>query len=207
MAELYDTDRVTRIGKIARRFATACRVGDEIEFGLKGDPAFPPEYESSRPTGKIIRVKNEGTDNASIRVRLTSGKVVDVMPHTVDPKRVWEFTDDTFPKVLARHTRAPASEPAPAYRNSAEPGSYEALLQKVEALQARLDDEIRENRSFNGALVSSLNEMAGEVSKVNPNSAFCQTFTSEYSDMMRGRALPPPEASPFDSDFTDSDVD
>lgn len=204
MSEVFDTDRVSRIGKIARRFATACRVGDEIEFGLKGDPLFPPEYASSRPTGKIIKVKNEGTDSASLRVRLTTGRIVDVMPNTVDPKRVWEFTDDAFAKVLARNRSA--EQPPTEYRNSAATGSYEALLQKVEALQVRLDDEIRENRSFNGALVSSLNEMAGEVSKVNPNSTFCKTFTSEYSGMMRGRDAPA-TSSPFDSDFTDSDVD
>lgn len=208
MTELYDSDRVSRIGNIARRFSTAVRVGDEVAFGLVGDPSFPEDFKASRPMGRVTRVKGVGTDSASIRVRLKTGSVVDIMPHTIDPRRVWEFTDEHFPKVLAR-TRgggAPAASTGKEYRNSAPAGSYEALVAKVDALTVRLDEEIRENRNFSGALVASFNEMAGEVSKVSPDSPFCKTFTNEYKGMMRA-STEPKTSSPFESDFSDSDVE
>ena len=212
MAELYEASRVEKIGRIARRFSTAVRVGDEVEFGLMGDPEFPADYRSNRPGGKVIKVKNAGTDSASIRVRLTTGKSVDVMPHTVDPRRCWEFTDEHFPKVLAR-TQANSSggsSAAPKYgRGATVPrDSYEALLAKVDALSSRLDEEMRESRNFNGAMVASFNEMAGEVSKVNPEAPFCKTFNSEYRGMMDKKPKAQHMASPFDSDFeSDSDAD
>ena len=53
MTDLYEADRVSRIGAIAGRFATACRVGDEIAFGLKGDPSYPDDFHTSRPTGHL----------------------------------------------------------------------------------------------------------------------------------------------------------
>tara|TARA_B100000683_G_scaffold277662_1_gene337782 strand:+ start:2292 stop:2933 length:642 start_codon:yes stop_codon:yes gene_type:complete len=204
----YDSDRVQRIGKIATKFASAVQVGDRIEFGMVGDPQYPAEYRSNRPCGVVTRVKNAGTDGASIRVRLDSGRIADIMPHTIDPRRVWEFSEEDFPKVRARE-RAKAGlddTPPPTFRaQRVEPGSYEALLAKVDALATKLDEEIRDNRQFSGALVASLNEISGEVYRSNPDSQFCKNFNDSYQTNIHDR--PPSKAapSPFDSDFDDSD--
>ena len=216
MSDLYEEDRVRRLARIQRSFCSCVRVGDEVEFGLAGDPLFPQEYRNSRPKGKVIRVKGVGTDGASIRVKLTSGSVVDVMPYSLDPRRVWEFTDEFFPEVVKRNQKAskttsetpngrpPAVEEA--YGNMVPKSEYEALLRKVDMLSSRLDKEVRESKNFNGAMVASFSEMANEVRKVAKEDVtpFCDTFSKEYRTMIEsggGRTT----NSPFDSDFSDSD--
>lgn len=215
MSDLYSADRVAKISHICRKFATAVRVGDEIELGLLGDPEYPELYKKNRPKGIVTKVKGVGTDAASIRVRLTTGKLVDIMPHTLDPRRVWEFSDEHFSKVVAR-TRGEnpnandkpvdygrVAKPAPV-KDAVDKGTYSALVSKVDQLAARLSEEITESRSFNGALVATFNEMSKEIAKVSPDSQFCRTFASEYESMAE-KASVPKQSSPFDSDFSDSD--
>ena len=212
MAQIYDEDRVKRLSKIQRSFCSAVRVGDIVEFGLQGDPQFPEEYRGSRPKGKVIRVKGVGTDGASIRVKLNTGSVVDVMPYSLDPRRVWEFSDEHFPSVVKRNQPAiSTSDVAPPPSSEEKYGSmvpkseYEALLSKVDMLSSRLDKEVADNKNFNGAIVASFSEMANEVRKVSKeDTPFCNTFTTEYRQMVNNGA-PPKQASPFDSDFSDSD--
>ena len=211
MSQIYDEDRVRRLSKIQRSFCSAVRVGDVVEFGLQGDPQFPEEYRSNRPAGKVIRVKGVGTDGASIRVKLNTGSVVDVMPYSLDPRRVWEFSDEHFPNVVKRNKPEGSTDVSPVpnfdanYGNMVPKSEYEALLSKVEMLSNRLDKEVADNKNFNGAIVASFSEMANEVRKVSKeDTPFCNTFTTEYRQMVNSGA-PPKQASPFDSDFSDSD--
>ena len=206
MSELYSQDRVKRLSCIQRSFCTAVRVGDLVEFGLKGDPHFPDEYLVNRPTGKVIRVKRVGTDGASIRVKLTTGSVVDVMPYSLDPRRVWEFTDVHFPEVVKRTQPAEDdSSDAPRVNDDHIPADmvrrsdYDNLLAKVDAISSRLEKESIENRNFNGAMVASFAEIAN-----GSNTPFCKSFTEEYKTMIEEGPLHK-TASPFDSDFSDSD--
>lgn len=217
MADLYEEDRVRRLARIQRSFSSCVRVGDEVEFGLAGDPLFPEEYRSSRPQGKVIRVKGVGTDGASIRVKLASGSVVDVMPYSLDPRRVWEFTDEFFPRVVKRNQSSPEATtttslkdapavPESSYGNMVPKSDYEALLQKVDMLSSRLDKEVAESKNFNGAIVASFSEMANEVRKVSTDDTpFCNTFSKEYRSMVESGGGPKATNSPFDSDFSDSD--
>ena len=213
MSELYDEDRVRRLARIQRSFSSCVRVGDEIAFGLVGDPLFPKEYRSNRPKGKVIRVKSVGTDGASIRVKLSSGSVVDVMPYNLDPRRLWEFTDDFFPAVVKRNQKSidvtskmPNNAAELAYGSMVPKSDYDALLQKVNMLSCRLDKELQESKDFNGAIVASFSEMANEVRKVsNDEASFCNTFSKEYNNMIASGGGPKQAPSPFDSDFSDSD--
>ena len=217
MSELYKEDRVRRLARIQRSFCSCVRVGDEVEFGLAGDPLFPQEYRSSRPKGKVIRVKGVGTDGASLRVKLATGSVVDVMPYSLDPRRVWEFSDEFFPEVVKRNQKDPETTsetpngPLMAlekdYGNMVPKSEYDTLLQKVDMLSSRLDKEGAENKNFNGAIVASFSEMANEVRKVAKDdiTPFCDTFSKEYRTMVESGAAPKGANSPFDSDFSDSD--
>jgi len=207
---------VNRLARIQRSFSSVVRVGDEVEFGLAGDPLFPEEYRSSRPRGKVIRVKGVGTDGASVRVKLASGSVVDVMPYSLDPRRVWEFTDEFFPQVLKRNetssleattsTYKNASVPESSYGNMVPKSEYEALLQKVDMLSSRLDKEVQDNKNFSGAIVASFSEMANEVrTSSTKDMPFCNTFSKQYRDMVESGGVPKERNSPFESDFSDSD--
>lgn len=212
MAQLYESDRVDRLARIQRSFSSAVRVGDHVVFGLKGDPAFPPEYRSNRPKGKVVRVKGVGTDGASLRVRLDSGSLVDVMPYSLDPRRVWEFSDESFEKVVQRNQPQQESVPVqshqyPDYGGMVPKSEYDKLLAKVDIISSRLEKEVANNKDFNGAIVASFSEMADEVRRVSTKSTpFCDTFSTEYRNMVDSRGTAKHTRSPFDSDFnSDSD--
>ena len=210
MATLYDSDRVRRLANVQRTFTTAVRVGDSLAFGIRGDPSFPPEYMEDRPTGVVKRVKNVGTCGASIRVKLDkSGKSIDVLPYQLDPRRIWEFTEECFPNVVKRSQpdAYDSSEPVDSHtygrQSSNVPYSeYQALLQKVEILQSRLEKSEEDNASFNGAMVASITEMADEVRNGrDPKSApFCHKFTETYKSYLHSEPSGPREAV-FASDF------
>ena len=212
MAGYYDESRVAKLKEIIPRFVSHARVGDNIEFGLRGDPYWPAEFDSTRPKGQIVRVKGVGTDHATIRVKTDKGAMVDIPAHNIDPRRVWEFDTPTFNRVLQR--TQPVSENASNaggsnYRGSSINDGFADLRAKVDQLANRLDQEMKDNRSFNGALISSFNELAGEVSRSSPgDTPFSNTFTNEYRAMMdNGNVTAKGAPSPFESDFTDSDFE
>lgn len=206
MEDYYNSDRVSKIKEILPRFTKHCRVGDRIMWGLKGDPYWPKIYDENRPAGVITRVKNVATEGATLRVRTDAGTVVDVPAYNVHPERVWEFEDTTFEKVLER-SRAED----PSYRASkvkSQNDGLDDIREKLNMLSARMDKELHTSREFNGALISSFNELAGEVhrsSGIPDSTPFAANFTKEYRSMMQNPNAK--ETKVFDSDFSDSDED
>lgn len=196
-SKLYEPERLEKIGNIMSRFRSNAKVGDEIEFGLKGDPEFPKEYLKDRPYGRIIRVKAGGTDNASLKVRMNTGRVVVVPPHSVDKSRVWEFSDAHFPKVLERIERESPTE----YRGSdyGKESDYQLLIRKVNALSNQVTSVVEDRREFDRAVVESISAMSGELADVNPHSSYASSFSKEFRSSHKESVDP----SPFDSDFSD----
>lgn len=213
MTDFYDQDRLSKLREIMPRFVAHARVGDTIEFGLRGDPHFPMEFNDNRPTGEIVKIKNAGTESATIRVRTSKGALVNLPAHSIDPRRVWEYDTPTFERVLARSQPQPPSarNDESSYRSSNTSianEQFEALQNRVSSLASQLDAEINESRNFNSALIASFSELANEVSRSSSTATpFANTFTKEYRGMMESGVLPRKEPSPFDSDFSDSDQD
>jgi hypothetical protein len=194
------------------RFNQHVREGDEILLGLEGDPMFPSGFKENRPKGVVTRVKSTDTngENTSIRVKMDGGQTVDIAPHSIDPQRVWEFTDESFSNVLKRSIAEQESNQSldesatdePSYR-----GSNEVLQLRQELMEMKKNQEleVEQTRNFNNTLIATLNEMASDVCAVSSDKAgFCSVFKNEYSKMMSNE--PPAEHSSavFDSDFTDS---
>lgn len=206
----YHADRVQKLAHIQRTFSCVVRVGDVIEFGMRGDPLFPAEYHEKRPTGKVLRVKGVGTDGASIRVKLLNGVLVDVMPYNLDPRRVWEFTDEHYPTVLRRNQALRTDVAAEAVNSSAknvvDRSEYETLVAKVAELATMLDHERDRTQSCTTAMLHTISNVAGEVSKQSGTQApFCDEVSRAYQQKTAN--LAPGMPSPFDSDFSDSDAD
>ena len=198
----YDADRVSHLKEIMPKFVAHARPNDRILMGLRDDPSYPYS-DDSRPSATVIKVKNAGTVDATLRVRTDNGAVVDLAAGNIHPKRVWEFDDETYERVLARTQRTAVN--ATSYRSSEESESFASLRNRIDELSSRLDTEMRDSKMFNKALIQSFSELAGEVSSDNPSAKpFATTFNSEYRSMMGGQA-PQKQPSPFDSDFTDSD--
>lgn len=209
-SSIFDAERLSKIGQIMPRFSEHAQVGDEIMFGLEGDPQFPKDFETARPTGTIIKVKTTNQGNA-FKVRMNSGKIVHVPPNSVDPQRVWEFTDDAFAKVLERSIQKESPEPPaaaamPDYRGTSESAQIQKLQDEIVAMKQSFEREVAETRNFNNTLIATINEISADVCKSNPDANFCKVFNSEYKSMIGdGNKSAAPAASPFDSDFSDSD--
>ena len=204
MSEYFDPERVEKIKEIMPRFTKHCRVGDRIQFGLEGDTHYPEAFRTNRPAGVVTKIKNVNTPLATLRVRTDSGQVVDVPHSTVNPERLWDFEEKTFAKVLARTQPARAAGAEPTFRASAARNDgLDDLRAKVDQLNQRLDAELSSSRSFNGALIASFNELAGEVHKQGGDTTpFASSFTKEYRSMIQDPVRSP---AVFDSDFSDSD--
>lgn len=203
MTQLYDAERLQKIGEIMPRFCQHVQEGDEIAFGLEGDPLFPTEYKEDRPVGIVTKVKSTG-DAATLRVQMKNGNVIDIPPHSVDPQRVWEFTDDTFQQVLKRSIEKNMPSEEPDYRGaeSAEVNELQSLREEFRNMRETFAREVQESKNFNNTLIATLHEMASDVCRNNENSGFCSVFSDEYKKMMNSE---PKGSSPFESDFSDSD--
>lgn len=216
MSSYYDPDRVSKIGEIMPRFSAHVREGDHIHLGLQGDPLFPESYKSNRPTGVVTAVKSldESKELTSIRVRMEDGATIDLHPGTLDPQRVWEFTDTSYNQVLERATRA--SQPAedqPTYRGGGGGGPDELaeLRRELADMRDSFEKEMHESRVFNNTLLATLNEMASDVCKSNADAKFCSVFVTEYGNMtkatqMKGGAEKA-STNYFDSDLSADDDD
>lgn len=206
MAELYDETRVKKLKAVMCKFNKIARVGDGILFGIMGDNQWPKSYSEYRPSGTIIKIKNEGTESATLRIKTDKGKIIDLSPHNLDAQKVWEFDPPTFANILER-IKPVSKKEVQTYRNSSQGlgEEYEELRTKIDSLAQKLEREISDNKEFNGAIISSLSELANEVSKGNPEAEFAKTFNEEYRNMHSKEDKP---SNFFDSDLSDfSDED
>tara|TARA_B100000787_G_scaffold165359_1_gene149143 strand:- start:21 stop:650 length:630 start_codon:yes stop_codon:yes gene_type:complete len=204
MTQLYDAERLQKIGEIMPRFCQHVQEGDEIAFGLEGDPLFPAEYKEERPVGIVTKVKSAG-DAATLRVQMKNGSVIDIPPHSVDPQRVWEFTDDTFQQVLKRSIEKNMPSEDPDYRGvESDANDIQNLREELRNMKESFAHEIQESKNFNNTLIATLHEITTDVCRNNPNesSGFCSVFSEEYKKMMNSEYK---GSSPFESDFSDSD--
>lgn len=195
MAKTYEPSRVARLAEISTKFTAHAEVGDEIMLGIEGDDQMPSKYRGgNRPTGVITKIKNAGTTDATLRVKLNSGNTIDLHPYTIDGGRVWEFTDSTWKKVLARNglnTHGNAQ-----YRGSGD--ELVALQSQITEMSSKFDRKMAEATQFNDALVESIAQITSEIVQANPQAKFSKTFQEEYRGMRK-------EPSPFDSDMSDYD--
>ena len=197
-SKTYDPERVSKLAEIATKFTSHAMVGDEIVLGIAGDPEMPARYRSgARPKGVITRIKNEGTEHATLRVHLDTGKTIDLAPHNISGERVWEFTDASWAKVLTRSEPASKKSSSEAYRGSASGNDLTSLREQLSSLSAKYDRDMAEAKEFNSALVDSIAQITGEVVQTNPNAKFSRVFQSEFKGMSKNAK----EASPFDSDI------
>lgn len=200
---IFDEERIRKVATISTRFHRAADVGDEIAFGIMGDKEMPVTYRgSTRPTGTIVDIKNKGSENATLKVKMNdSGRMKIVHPYGVDPSRIWEFSEKSWPNVLERSRPRPQT-----YRGSAETlkGDEIATLRKeMSDMRTTFEKELAASRSFANALVASMGEVANEVSAASKDAKFCHAFKQEYKGMMErnGEKM----ASPFDSEVSDDD--
>lgn len=218
--DLYDPDRLSKIGEILPKFLDHAEAGDVINFGLEGDPCWPSKFNDARPTGTIMRMKDT-TYGRSMQVKMNdTGKVVTVAPNSIDPQRVWEFDDDTFQNVLKRSMPEEQAPPSPGganvdveYRASSSSGDVESLRAELDNIKRTFATEMADAKHFNNTIIATINEMASDICKVSNDAPFCKVFTSEYRSMLGQDAdadaptSPGKASSPFDSDFSDSDVE
>jgi hypothetical protein len=219
--DMYNPERIQKISEIMPRFNAHVQPNDEIMFGLEGDPMFPQSFAGNRPTGVVQKVKNSGgsAENATIRVKMNNGQVKDIPYGSVNPETLWEFTDESFQKVLKRSIDRNMPEETPEYRGATDLGSVESLRAELNALKGSMDAERAETQNFNNALIATIHEIAGDVCKASTkyrgatdldsgDESFCSVFNKEYNKMMSNNDAPNPEyGSAFDSDFSSSDVD
>lgn len=202
---LYDPERVSSIAEIMPRFAAHVQPGDRLMLGISDDPLFPEDYRYERPEGTVVHVKalDDSGEHTTVRMRMDNGSIVDLHPGTVDPERLWEYTDASYQKVLER------TSPEPAYRGSGGADNpVQELRNEIAQMRADYDNELQDVRVFNNTLLATLHEMASDVCNTSSNAPFCSVFVSEYKNMMKNEAVDAKPSAFFNSDVeSDDDYD
>ena len=200
MTHVYDPKRVARLAQISTKFHSHAAVGDEVHLGIEGDDQMPASYRGARPTGTIVKIKNEGSESSTLRVQMKNGRTVDLHPFTVAGDRVWEFTDKSWEKVLARNQPEAPSTKDTEYRGSSKMDEVALMRKEMQNMSQRFDREMAETKHFNNALVESIAAITGEIEAVNPSAKFSKCFRQEYKGMKHSK-----EPSPFLSDMESDD--
>lgn len=185
--QVYDQDRVLKIGAIMPKFNQVAQIGDNVLMGLEGDPKFPYTNPNERlsATIKDITRKSTGTE---IQLKLSDGTSKTVNEYSIAPADVWEYSDQGFQKVFERERKKVQSENMRSSRAEAtlaEPGS-KSLQAQIAQLRSELETERQMTRNFHTTYVASLHELASDVCKLDTSgkhASFCRTFNEEYDKM------------------------
>lgn len=193
------------------QFSNVANVGDQVLMGLEGDPAFP--FKGQRPTAVVTKVSNKGGDDVNLTLKLSTGEEKIVNPYTIDPKSVWEFSDDTFTKVMERE-RAVQAKAMAAEKARAEPAVYRGTPNDMHAQISQLRKELAEERqltrNFHNTYIASLHELANDVQSLDTTGKacqFCRTFNSEYKKMQSRGEMSLYRGTGNDDDDSMSDED
>ena len=185
-SSLYDTERVKKISQIMPEFAKVARPGDEVYMGLQGDPCFPQEYLSERPTAIIDNVDLSNPEEAFVTLKTNRGEEKTISSLSLKPNDVWEFTDKAFRGVLDREN-ALATSRAESMQTVSQPQNDEnTLRQEIRELRAELTAERENSRNFQNTIIASMKEMANDILKIDANqnrAEFSKVFSSEYTKM------------------------
>ena len=178
---LYNPERVKKIGEIMPGLLGYAEPGDEITLGLHGDPEFPSAYRGSRPVGIIKNIKNEN-GTTIVEARMDGGEILNLPSTSIGAYDTWEFTDKGFKNVLKREEEK-ASRSEGAFRGSVnESSSLEHRIQKLEDSIRKI--ELNQN-SFRSTIVSTFKEVANDVhslgEKQGLETKFCGSLVGKYN--------------------------
>jgi len=195
-SNLYDTDRIQKIGEIMPGLCNFAEKGDEIALGLVGDPEFPYAYRGSRPTGIIEQIKKEN-DATIVSARMEDGQLMNLPSTSIGAYNTWEFTEKGFNQVLQREEEKAArsessiSSTVPGYRgaNMEDLSSIEERLKNIEQTLRKFE---MTQSTFRSTVVSTFNEVANDVDRLSKSQGldtkFCGTLVGRYQDLMKARS-------------------
>lgn len=193
-SNLYDADRIQKIGEIMPGLCNFAEKGDEIALGLVGDPEFPQAYRGSRPIGIIENISNEN-DATIISARMEDGQLMKLPSTTIGAYNTWEFTEKGFEKVLKREeeksARSESSISGTEYRG-ASTGDFSNIEKRLSSIEQALRKFEMTQSSFRSTVVSTFKEVANDVNRISESQGldtkFCGTLVGRYDDLMRSRA-------------------
>jgi hypothetical protein len=200
MANLYDPERIQKISTIMPNFASVAQRGDVIRMGLEGDPFY---NKSMAKLGTIESIqKGDVMDEKIVSIRdHDSGNLKQFSSSSIKPNEVWEFTDESFKKVLNREQekhRAEAELKAAEFKAAQQANSAEkivpyrgelnldALRSEITELKTLIQQDQQRNKDFNNTVIETMKEIAGDVCKMDTgnNASFCKIFEGEYTRML-----------------------
>ena len=177
-SNLYDADRIQKIGSIMPKIVSFAKKGDEIHLGLVGDPEFP--YRNSRPTGIIEDMRKED-DTVVVTAKMKNGEIMELPSTTISAHRVWEFSDKTFDEKIQESKNNAQS--VTNYRGA----PNEDLLKRIEKIEKTLSDNDALQKTFRSTIVGTFNEIAKDVVSLGSTTGleprFCGTLVQKTEQM------------------------
>ena len=211
---LYDPERLQKIGQILPGLCEFARPGDEITLGLEGDPEFPMAYRGARPVG-VIESIDKDNDAIIVNARMEDGQVMKLPSTTIGAYNSWEFTEHGFEKVAEREEeKAARSESAivsnvPEYRGTG--NEIDDIKERLSELEQLMRKYELTQTSFRSTVVSTFKEVANDVNKLSQKNGletkFCGSLVGRYEDIMQSRAEKSFRGSSKDEEYRGKDDD
>ena len=147
-------------------FVRAYRAGDTLYRGFHGDPSMP-SYRGERERFTVLSVRKRQDGSFEAILSDSKGRTVRTTSDSSHPNEVYEFTDETWDRVLKRTEQA------------AKVTSLSDLASELASLRQSFDD-------FSETLTESVVRLAEDVSSGR------RDFAATLSSKRRGGEPPPP---------------
>jgi hypothetical protein len=182
--DIYAPERIDKIKQIMPNFARVAQPGDEVYMGLEGDPCQPANYRgTNRPVSVISNIvpgKSPGEFMISMHPKNDAKNVQTFSSSTINQHELWEFTDPSFEKVLAR-------EQMKSNRAESSMAPHSNPASEMQRLRSELSAHQAEAKVFNNTIIQTMSELANDIVKLDKagDAQFARTFRSEYSKLHR----------------------
>ena len=134
--------------------------------------------------------KEEVNDELHLTLKMSDGSTKRVSSLTISPYDVWEYTDEAFRGVMERETRKQeAINRAEASFRGVEEEKEGGTKRLLKQLRADIDAGRSNMDSFQNTVITSLQEMAGDIVKIDKvlgggnRAEFSTIFRKEYARM------------------------
>lgn len=213
--DVMNPDRISQLSEIVPKFNEYVKEGDVLLLGMEGDPLYPYDQDN-RPEVRVKRILRDSDGNTEIVGRnMSTGRRVTIPKSNVDPKLLYEFSDDTFQKVIERNMNKNSNSsegleyrgsPAPSMNNGYD---MEARLANYEQAFEEIAKELQETRQFNSNVVKTFKEVSKDVKRLDQygDCKFCDLYLDEYrANLSQSDSSSDSEMSEMSSDSDSSDA-
>ena len=171
MTNIWDADRLAKIGYIMDQYSPHLQNGDTIRLGHEGDPCSIYRSAEDAPSGKVEGIQREDDGTIRFRAVLENGTSVDLDNRNIASDRIWEVHPEFSHEFSQRVFKGNDNDP-----------------------QKGLDEKIREiefrGTDMEQTIAESIRQLAGDMMRLyrGESPVFSEKFADRYDMAMHAQS-------------------